>query len=687
VSIDRLTGVVEISPLRGTAFNANVTQFLHPPFSPVNQMTVDILPSSDLPNGCVEADVTFNHPFPGLDQYREFDVRGIFMADGSHVSDHDPAIYYGDKDLNEAVVLNPDGYTRWWNATEFMDSMPLFSFKPGKLGNNPMPTATLNPYKYYADDLPYDGIVGDLDPATRGVFSPGGPTHTRLYKIQFPVDSGTPSFKFNCAVDASWYKPDHAFAPEYPIESFSPSAQCQEAYNLSLNTGGSSLWYESGDFGGKLAIKLEVFDWQAPVNPLGVQGEVKAVWIESPVLDGPVDMLPFSTSSPGSQATSSIFETELDKSMLNIASPGDFPILVAVESTVPNSYQPQVDGGEMFIFPTGPLAAYAFGSVHVEGEQQYAPAEDVTGNVKLSVARNSSKSIAGITLDWTENTNISPYYAVYADDNPYNGLNPVTLVEEFTDSVVTVDIGNWPDLSTTGAYAFGVKGRSVSGLAYSESPDMSELAFVELEDFDGGESPIAWVEGYGDAQYQWEEANPGSIDGSTSLKNNPACPINQWGVTAGAEIPGIPQSEMSFMEFVHLGSNYSSWSLCKSFSAGFTHSIPPTGTPTYPGYDSTDDFYCIMDGTWNWALPNGPPPSGGWAALFERFEWNPPGYTTFFGWRYPDCPQGTPALTRMAFPQFRNDAGTIRPALAWATSQYNDYQDWFEVDEVAVVIY
>jgi hypothetical protein len=84
-------------------------------------------------------------------------------------------------------------------------------------------------------------------------------------------------------------------------------------------------------------------------------------------------------------------------------------------------------------------------------------------------------------------------------------------------------------------------------------------------------------------------------------------------------------------------------------------------------------------------MPSGPPPTGGWSALVERFDWNP-GYT-FFGWRYYDCPQGTPALTRMAFPQFRTDAGSIRPALAWATCVYNDLQDWFEVDEVAVVIY
>jgi hypothetical protein len=432
-------------------------------------------------------------------------------------------------------------------------------------------------------------------------------------------------------------------------------------------------------------VALEVFDWQGATNPLGVPGEVSAIWVESPITAAPVNILPAATFSTGSQPTSSVFETDLISSQLHIVSGGDYPVLICVESTSPNTYQPQIPGGESFIFPDAPLAAYCMGTVFVSGEQPFHEALDVTGDVKLSVVRDPALSITGIKLDWTENTNISPFYAVYADDNPYNGLNANIFVGEFTTNVVTIDISNWPVFSTTGAYVFGVKGRTVSGLPESESPHMSQLAFVELEDFDGGASPITWLEGYGNALYQWETANPGQIDGSTSLRSKPEVPINQWGAIAGEVLPAIPNSGLSFTEFAHISSAFSWLAYYKNFSAGFTHSIPPVGEATYENYDSTSDFYCIMDGTWNWAIPSGPPPGGGWTGLVQSFGWNPG--STFFGWRFFDCPHGPAAITRMALPQLRTDAGTIRPAFAWATCVWDNNQDWLEIDEIAVVIY
>ncbi len=683
VAIDSTTGEVETVPLRGPAFNCNVTQFLHPPWSPVNQMHILLLPSSDLPGGYVELDITFNHPFPGMNQFSGFDVRGIFMADGSQTSDHDPNLAYGDGELNEAHMLNPDGYTRWWNATEFTDPSPLFSFKPGPMGNHPNPTATLNPYKYYADDLGYDADVADMDTSNRGVFTPDGPTHKRHYKIQFPVVDDNPVYLFSYAVDASWEPPDPAGAPDYPLDSFGPSAQCQEAYHLGVNTLGSTVWYEGGDSGGDLHITLEVFDWQGAASSTGVPGEISAIWIESPILATPVDIFPLATPSAGSQTTSSVFDVDLGGGYLSLSSPGEFPMLIGVESSEPNTYQPQLDGGESFIFPDAPLTAYLMGTCTVDGEQPFEPADDVTGDVILSIDRNSSETITGVTLDWTGNG--SPFYAVYTDDNPYDGLEATIYVAEFTDSVAMIDIVTWPDFSSNGAYAFGVKGRSVSGLPASDSPNMSQLAFCEMEDFDGGSNPVPWIEGYRDVDYQWIEANPGLIDGSTSIRSDPVCPISQWAVIVSEVIPEIPDSEMSFMEFAHIASFYSWLAYYKQLSAGFTHSVPPTGTPQYLDYDSTTDFYCIMDGTHNWVMPAGPPPGGGWIGLVQRFGWNP-GYN-FFGWRFADCPHGTAKITRMAFPHFIDDAGTIRAGMAWVTNTWDNPNDWMEVDEIAVVIY
>lgn len=681
VSIDSATGEIEIIPQRTAAFNVNVMQFLHPPYSPVHKMQINILPSSDLASGYVEVDVTFNHPFPGLNQYRGFDVRGIFMADGSQQTQHDPGLRYGDGKLNEAYMLNPDGYTRWWNASEFSDPMAILSFKPGKLGNDSNPTATLNPYKYYADDLAYGQDVATMTTNNRGVFSPTGPVHKRLYKIQFPVNAGVPSYTFSYAVDASWYEPDKSYAPEYPIESFPPSAQCQEAYHLSVNTKDSDVWYESGKSGGSVKLKIEVFDWQGATNPSGVPGEVKAILVESPILANPVNVLPLSTAIPGSQSTSSVFQAELSGPALKLSSSGQFPVLICVESVSPDNYQPQITGGEVFVFPDSPLAAYNFGMITVGDKQPYTIADDITGNLKLSVIRSGGRSISGILLDWTANTNPSPFYAIYADDNPYDGFNVNKFVAEVTTNTATINSASWPAFSTNNAYVFGVKGRTVSGLVASESPNLSQLAFVEMEDFDGGASAGQWNIGFRNALYKWEIVT-GQIDGSTSIRCNPATPTSQWSAIIGPVVPVVPFSEKSFLEFAHLAAP---GGFREQFSGGFSHSVPPTGTDQYLDYDSTSDFYCIMDGTWNWVMPAGPPPGGGWTALIERYGWNQG--STFFGWRAQDMPKGTAQITRMDMPHFRNTAGSIRPGLAWATLSYAAGTDWIEADEIAIVVY
>jgi hypothetical protein len=144
---------------------------------------------------------------------------------------------------------------------------------------------------------------------------------------------------------------------------------------------------------------------------------------------------------------------------------------------------------------------------------------------------------------------------------------------------------------------------------------------------------------------------------------------------------------MAFYEFAHIASFPGPLAAYKELSGGFTHSVPPTGPATYFDYDTTQDFYAIMDGTWDWVPPAmGPPPGGGWIGLVERFDWNKPSYT-FFGWRFLDCPHGTAQITRMAFPDFIDDAGTIRAAMAWVTNTWTNNSDWMEVDEIAVVIY
>ena len=366
VTIDKTTSEVDIVPLRGALFNVNVQRFLSPPAVPVNMMSIKILPETDLSQGLVVCEVSLRHPFLGLQEYKGFDVRGIFMADGDTSSDYDPAIRYGSAEANEAHMLNADGFTRWWNATEFTDKAPLFSYKPGKMGNQYFPTATLNPYKYFTDGLDAESPVWDLNPATRGVFTPTTSPNTRRYEIVFPIVGSQPVIIFNYAVDASWEPPDPSYFPDYPLESFGPGSQCQEAYEVRTDEDGDA-WYYNGNSGGSVNLHIEVFDWQGAANPSGVPGEISAIRIESPVLAKPIDIFPFASVSPGTE-TSSVFTAELSGGDLALNSSGDFPLLGSVESVSPNNYQPQLDGGEAFVYPDGPLAAYFMGSIHISGE-------------------------------------------------------------------------------------------------------------------------------------------------------------------------------------------------------------------------------------------------------------------------------------------------------------------------------
>jgi len=430
-------------------------------------------------------------------------------------------------------------------------------------------------------------------------------------------------------------------------------------------------------------MEIEVFDWQGAYSESGVVGEVSAIRIESPVLNTPVDVLGSANVMEGSQNTSSVFQFELDSSYFNIPSAGDYPILMAVESADPINYQPQLEGGDLFVFPDGPLAAYAWASVTVEGDQPWEPADDVEGDLVLAIERNTSESITGVSLDWTSND--SPFYAVYADDDPYDGFTVDIFVMEVSEDYAIVDATAWEDFSSTGAYVFGVRGRSVSEEPSSDSTNLSQLAFCDMEDFDGGTDPSPWVHGYRNTSYKWVETTSGQIDGSTSIRHNPTCPIDQWAVVASEPIPEIPESGTSFFEFAHIASNYSWLAYFKEMVGGYTHSVPPTGTSQYLDFDGSTDFYCIMDGTHDWVMPAGPPPGGGWIGLVNRFGWNS-GYT-FFGWRFSDCPHTAADISRMDYPDFIIDAGTIRAAMAWVTNTHTNNNDWLEVDEMAVVVY
>ena len=422
VTIDLEKMLAEVIPIRTAEMTVNVTQFLQPKWSSIHLVSIEIdLVDSDPENGLIVCDVILKHPFPGAQVYRGFDVRGILMGGWERNLDHDSMARYGGPGTLE--LLNADGHARWWNPIEFGPKDTIFGYTQG--GRAPVdytPNATLNGYKYFADELGPDDEI-DLNPANRGTFANSPGVNSRRYEIQFPMAGGSPVYRFGYAIDASWHPPDESGAPNYPIGSFPSDANCAEPYFIKVTDNGSDAWFkDENDHGGSLKLAIEVFDWQSVENPDGVEGELSGLWIEGEPFGDPIDILPIAEILPGGD-TSQIFQIELND--LNLYKSGEYEIWIIAESADPDSYEPQIeDGTSGFTWPDSNLAAYLLSAVEIgsispmlapivaaidpdEGERDTIVDITVTGQhfedgcqVELRDPNNSSNVIQGINEIW-----------------------------------------------------------------------------------------------------------------------------------------------------------------------------------------------------------------------------------------------------------------------------------------------
>ena len=374
VTIDPVTRTAEIVPIRGVQFTANVTLFMQPPQAATNLLTLLIDPASDFPNGYVVCDVSFKHPFPGLDQFTGFDVRGVCIGNGTQAGIFDPNIQYGASD--ELRVLNADGLTRWFNPTEFTTYDTIFGFTPGKAG---MPgtdfTATLNGYKYFCDGLGSDDDVveffGNPVPSNpRGYFSAGN-TLTRQYEIQFPKVGGAPEFYFQYAVVAGWEPP--ATVPPVVPDDFPISANCHEAFCLSTLDQSDMYYSDPTNKGGNLNLLVRVFDHQGADNPSGVSAEIGGIHLETSGGLIPGDLASFDPAAldlllVGQDEISATYLLQVPNTVPS--GQGEFPVMVIIENDAPGNYDQGFAG---FDFPDGTLAAYFTAYVNVGVEVQNDP--------------------------------------------------------------------------------------------------------------------------------------------------------------------------------------------------------------------------------------------------------------------------------------------------------------------------
>ncbi|HEX9745985.1 MAG TPA: hypothetical protein VGB30_11220 [bacterium] len=269
IYIDVENQVVESVVDRTAMFNANVVAFLN---SNPAALGFNILETPMGPDYIdVDIEVTLTHPLPGLPQYDGYDVRGIFIGDGSLSLSN--GVTYSDNVTDQGMFGDPDdgrgapdGYTRWYNAVEFNGGLDVLAYTEGIFAAKSYTSnATLNPYKYFADGLGANDDVwaflnGTLD---NGVFSSGS-SNTRTYYLRFPNFPGPVNYDYS--VVASW----KGEAPEdHP-------ANTVETVGISTSQADSSVYYDpsTGTGGGDLVLDLDVFGWEYQPSTLCIEGNI-----------------------------------------------------------------------------------------------------------------------------------------------------------------------------------------------------------------------------------------------------------------------------------------------------------------------------------------------------------------------------------------------------------------------------
>jgi len=328
-------GRLEVAPVRTGQMHLNALFFLEPP--PLVNLTLESLV---IAGNKVDANIGLRHPFLGLNEFTGFDVCGILITNGSVTGFHDTDLRMTGE--GDTMLLNPDGYTRWWNPAEFpVNNGTMFSYKDGLLGTKDSVAdynCTLNGYKLFCDELADPSApVSSMSPTSRCVFS-AGQKNVRHYTI----DLGTSGLIFNYAVDANWQFPSGSPPWDVP-DDFGPNANRPEAWNIEITEVNNTLYNDGSATGGELTLQVDVWDH--------FNASLDTVWADSP---GNFAYTVSDTASGGGEGYSTYMVEIADAT----PSPGSIDILIGVECE-------QVD--YQGLGPKGPITTYFTTSASVSG--------------------------------------------------------------------------------------------------------------------------------------------------------------------------------------------------------------------------------------------------------------------------------------------------------------------------------
>ena len=259
---------IEAVPNRSVGFSANVVKFLNNDPAGLQVKFNGTSPGTGYID--IDMDITIKHPLSDH-AYDGYDVRGIFVGNGSaNLACIADLIY--PVDGTDQMLLNADGYSRWFNPTEFLVPT-IFGYIPGKLASKGYTgTATLSPYKYFGEHLgATDNLWDYLSSGNANVgYFLAGTSDTRNYINRFPIP--LPGVKYGYAVVANWSGTKPEFHPSHAPEAVGVKVE-----------DSSDVWYvDDSNNGGDLILDITVFDWDAELT--GGVMEDYSIFIESTVL-------------------------------------------------------------------------------------------------------------------------------------------------------------------------------------------------------------------------------------------------------------------------------------------------------------------------------------------------------------------------------------------------------------------
>jgi hypothetical protein len=296
----------------------------------------------------VDVDVSLTHPLPGQTQYNGYDVMGVFMGDGSnYLVYNSPNLNYGVENVDQTMLDDPkngdgggpDGFTRWFNATEFF-TPGILGYTHGKMATvGYVPSATLNPYKLFADGLDahesaFEFVSNELG-SGNNVFSANA-TNTRNYYLRFPIPD--PDVKFGYAVVANW------------VDLTTHPANAPEVVAVALSTTASDINFNPPDMCGNFVLDVSL---------AGYGQQPSTIYIEANGLFATLQIFDPDAILTGGGTTYSTYH--IDIPVDNVSSSGNKEFWVIAE------YDSE-DYSNEFGIPNsaaGPLAAFFQGTVLV----------------------------------------------------------------------------------------------------------------------------------------------------------------------------------------------------------------------------------------------------------------------------------------------------------------------------------